>query len=85
MAGELCIMLTWFRERAPIRRKLSIAFGATTLLTIGALGAGWRALAEVPGAAATPAEAGHALQVAQAILLWASVAFVAASIALGYA
>ena len=78
-------MLTWFRERAPIRRKLSIAFGATTLLTIGALGAGWWALAEVPGAAATPAEAGHALQVAQAILLWASIAFVAASMALGYA
>lgn len=68
-------MLAWFREVAPIKRKLMLAFGILTLLVGIGLMAGWWALwclaASAPPAALASAETG--LAVVSAAVLIASV------------
>jgi methyl-accepting chemotaxis protein len=77
-------MLTWFRERAPIRRKLTIAFGSSTaMMTIG-LGLGWWSLSTLGPLAETVAGA-RQLHTAEMIMLGGSSVMIVASLALGYA
>ncbi len=46
-------MLAWFREIAPIKQKLVLAFGAMVMLAIAGLAAGWWALWSVAATAAS--------------------------------
>jgi len=76
-------MLTWFRERAPIKRKLTISFGLTTALTVVPLGVGWWTLSQF--ASAVGPGGARVLAQAQTELAWASVGVIAVSLGLGYA
>ena len=67
-------MLTWFRERAPIKRKLTIAFGLMTGLTLAALALAWWVLLE-------PAAAQNA---GRPILAAVSLVLLSAALALGH-
>ncbi len=72
-------MVTWFRERAPIRRKLTISFGLMTMLTVGALALAWWAAMELDP------RSGPAADRVQTVLWIGSATLVGVAIALGYA
>ena len=72
-------MLTWFRENAPIRRKMTVVFGLMIGLILVGLGAGWWALMQV----AVPANA-DAMSGAQTALGIVTVALPLVALALGY-
>ena len=66
-------MLTWFRERAPIKRKMTITFGCMIAFILLGLGAGWWAVSQFAGVASA-ADAAAAMQSAQTGLTTATVA-----------
>jgi methyl-accepting chemotaxis protein len=76
-------MLTWFRERAPIKRKMTVSFGSMIVLILLGLGAGWLALSQF-AVVANAADAAAAMQTAQTWLTAATVVLplVALSLAL---
>ncbi len=73
-------MVTWFRERAPIRRKLTISFGLMTAVTVGALALAWWTAMELD-----PRTGPAAADYVQTVLWIGSATLVGAAIALGYA
>ena len=77
-------MLNWYRKTAPIKQKLTVAFGLTTALTVLALAAAWWSLSELAPFAATP-PAALALQHDQQVLAGMSGVLTLAAVALGYA
>jgi methyl-accepting chemotaxis protein len=77
-------MLTWFRERAPIKRKLTVAFGSTSALMTLGLGLGWWSISTLSPLARTDAGA-QALRQAETTMAGGSLVMIAASLALGYA
>jgi methyl-accepting chemotaxis protein len=77
-------MLTWFRERAPIKRKLTIAFGMGTAMLTAGLALGWWTLSTLAPLATTGTGA-QALHDAQTCMAFGSCLMIAVSLILGYA
>ncbi len=77
-------MLTWFRESAPIKSKMTISFGIMTALTAAGLACGAWSLSRLGASGGAPVPA-SAVQAAQLDLAMLALVLVGASLALGFA
>ena len=77
-------MIKWFRERAPIKRKLTVTFCLTSAVTAAAVALGWWGLFETSPYMTSPAGAA-ALQTVQLTFAIGSTLLIGLAAILGYA